>query len=80
MSQVVNFNKGVFSFIGNEYGKSVLNKVQSKKNSTLVDRILSDSFSKDYKTERTGNKLIAMLRLNPWKRGKTNLLEDFLPR
>ena len=80
MSQVVNFNKGVFSFIGNEYGKNVLRKVQSKKNSGVVDRILSDSFSKDYETERTGNKIIAMLRLTPWKREKINLLEDFLPR
>lgn len=65
MSQVVTFNKSVFSFIGNEYGKNVLRKVQSKKNSEVVDRILSDSFSKDYETERTGNKIIAMLRLNP---------------
>jgi hypothetical protein len=62
---VSDFTSEVFAFIENTYGKSVAKKVKLKKNETIVDRILSDSLSKEYDVERTGNKLIAILRLNP---------------
>jgi len=65
MQTVVDFTSQVFAFIENTYGKGVIKKVKLKKNNDIVDRILSDSLSKEYDSERTGNKLVAMLRLNP---------------
>jgi hypothetical protein len=64
MSTVVDFTSQVFAFIENTYGKGVIKKVKLKKNNDVVDRILLDSQTKSYSTEKTGNKLIAMLRLN----------------
>jgi hypothetical protein len=65
MQTVVDFTSQVFAFIENTYGKGIIKKVKLKKNNDIVDRILSDSLSKEYDIERTGNKLIAMLRINP---------------
>lgn len=65
MQTVVDFTSQVFAFIENTYGKGIIKKVKLKKNNDIVDRILSDSLSKEYDSERTGNKLVAMLRLNP---------------
>ena len=65
MQTAVDFTSQVFAFIENTYGKGILKKVKLKKNNDIVDRILSDSLSKEYDSERTGNKLVAMLRLNP---------------
>ena len=65
MSTVVDFNSSVFVFIENTYGKSISRKVKQKNNSDVVDRILEDSRSKDYSVEKTANKIIAMLRINP---------------
>lgn len=66
MQTAVDFTSQVFAFIENTYGKGIIKKVKLKKNNDIVDRILSDSLSKEYDSERTGNKLVAMLRLNPW--------------
>jgi len=60
-----NFTSEVFAFIEQTYGKAVIKKVKQKKNNDVVDRILSDSLSKEYSFNKTGNKIIAMLRLNP---------------
>lgn len=65
MSTIVDFNSSVFAFIENTYGKSISRKVKQKNNSDVVDRILEDSRSKDYSVEKTANKIIAMLRINP---------------
>ena len=65
MSTIVDFNSSVFAFIENTYGKSIARKVKQKNNSDVVDRILEDSRSKDYSVEKTGNKIIAMLKVNP---------------
>lgn len=65
MQTAVDFTSQVFAFIENTYGKGIIKKVKLKKNNDIVDRILSDSLSKEYDSERTGNKLVAMLRLNP---------------
>lgn len=59
------FNKDVFGFIKKTYKQSVLTKVQQKQNSTTVDKLLADSLVKGYSVEKTANKIIAMLRLNP---------------
>jgi len=65
MSTVVDFDSSVFAFIENTYGKVIAKKVKQKQNNGVVDRILEDSRSKDYSVEKTGNKIIAMLRVNP---------------
>jgi len=63
--ETANFTSEVFAFIENTYSKNILRKVKNKDNTNTVDRILSDSLSKEYAVEKTGNKIIAMLRLNP---------------
>lgn len=65
MTTVVDFNSSVFAFIEETYGKSIARKVKQKNNNEIVDRILEDSRGKDYSIEKTGNKIIAMLRVNP---------------
>ncbi len=65
MSDTVNFNDSVFNFIQKEYDAKTLKKVQGKKYNETVTRILGDSLSKSYSVEKTGNKILAMLRLNP---------------
>lgn len=59
------FIDGVFSFIENTYGGDLLNTVRDKGNRDVVDRILTDSLARGYTDEKTGNKIIAMLRINP---------------
>lgn len=65
METVVDFTSQVFAFIENTYGKGVVKKVKLKKNNDVVDRILADSQTNSYSVEKTGNKLIAMLKVNP---------------
>lgn len=59
------FNNSVISFVEQTYGEKIANKISLKKNNKVVDRILLDSKNKSYSAEKTGNKLIAMLRINP---------------
>lgn len=63
--ETANFTSEVFAFIEKTYSKNLLRKVKNKDNTNTVDRILSDSLSKEYSVEKTANKIIAMLRLNP---------------
>ncbi len=66
MSKTVeSFNKNVFNYIATEYGNSTLKKVQTAKNKDKVKHLLEDSRTKSYDTDRTANKILAMLRLNP---------------
>ena len=65
METVVDFTSQVFAFIENTYGKGIIKKVKLKKNNEIIDRIISDSQSNSYSIEKTGNKLIAMLKVNP---------------
>tara|TARA_E500000318_G_C3398654_1_gene148918 strand:+ start:65 stop:265 length:201 start_codon:yes stop_codon:yes gene_type:complete len=66
MSKTVDaFNKNVFNYISSEYGNNTLKKVQTAKNKDRVKHLLEDSRSKSYEADRTANKIIAMLRLNP---------------
>ena len=66
MSKTVeSFNKKVFDYISTEYGNSTLKKVQTTKNKDTVKHLLEDSRTKTYEVNRTANKIIAMLRLNP---------------
>ena len=62
---VESFNKNVFDYISTEYGNSTLKKVQTAKNKDIVKHLLEDSRTKTYEVNRTANKIIAMLRLNP---------------
>ena len=59
------FTKSVFSFIENTYGSDMLTAVNTRTNKIVVDRVLKDSAKRGYTDEKTGNKIIAMLRLNP---------------
>lgn len=65
METIVDFSSQVFAFIENTYGKSIIKKVKLKKNKDIVNRILSDSQAKEYSVDRTGHKLMAMLRVIP---------------
>ena len=65
MESFGSFYASVFSFIENTYGGDLLTKVKSKTNAGVVDRIMLDSHKRGYADDRTGNKIIAMLRLNP---------------
>ena len=65
MTKVDIFNKDVFNYISTEYGNSTLKKVQTSKNKNVVKNILEDSRKRNYETDRTANKIIAMLRLVP---------------
>ena len=66
--ETANFTSEVFAFIEKTCGKSVIKKVKQKNNNDIVDKILADSLSKEDAFDRTANKIIAMLRLNPWKK------------
>jgi hypothetical protein len=65
MAKTDTFNKSVFNYISTEYGNSTLKKVQTSKNKHRVKLLLEDSRTKGYDADRTANKIIAMLRLNP---------------
>jgi hypothetical protein len=65
MTKIDKFNKSVFNYISTEYGNSTLKKVQTSKNKDKVKYLLEDSRNRDYDTDRTANKIIAMLKLNP---------------
>tara|TARA_B100002019_G_scaffold126423_1_gene108876 strand:+ start:4506 stop:4709 length:204 start_codon:yes stop_codon:yes gene_type:complete len=62
---VTDFNNDVLDFVEKKYGEKTVKKINLKKNSVVVNRILEDSQSKSYSAEKTGNKIIAMLRINP---------------
>jgi hypothetical protein len=65
MVDTIDFNNEVLAFVEKTYGQKISKKISLKKNSKVVDRILADSRNKSYSIEKTGNKLIAMLRINP---------------
>ena len=65
MTTIDNFISEVFVFIETTYNKGLIRKVKSKKNKEVVVRLIASSFKNDYAVDRTGNKIIAMLRLNP---------------
>ena len=65
MTKTDMFNKSIFNYISTEYGNSTLKKVQTSKNKNKVKVLLEDSRTKGYDVDKTANKIIAMLRLNP---------------
>jgi len=58
-------SKEIFNYIEKQYGKKVLNKVQSNDNKSVVSKLLESATKQGDNTEHAGNKIIAMLRLNP---------------
>ena len=65
METVVDFTSQVFAFIENTYGKGVIKKVKLKKHNEVIDRLIADALSREYDEVRTGNKIVAMLKVNP---------------
>lgn len=59
------FAKKIYSYIGSEYGKKVLKNVQSAEHKSVVEKILTSSEKQEDTIQHAGNKIIAMLRLNP---------------
>lgn len=59
------FGDKVFAFILNEYGKDILDKIRSETNKSIVSKITRSSLNQNDTVEHTGNKIIAMLRMNP---------------
>ncbi len=58
-------SKEIFNYIKKEYGKNVLAKVQSDEHKTVVSKLLKSAESQGDNIEHAGNKIIAMLRMNP---------------
>ena len=65
MEEVNTFNKDVFDYISEKYGNNILKKVQKADSKTVVKSILNNSREHDYAVDRTANKVLAMLKLNP---------------
>jgi len=65
MTDTIDFNTEVLAFVEKTYGQKIAKKIVLKKNREVVDKILLDSKNNSYSAEKTGNKLIAMLRINP---------------
>ena len=65
MEEVNTFNKDVFNYISEKYGNNILKKVQKADSKTVVKSILNNSREHDYTVDRTANKILAMLKLNP---------------
>ena len=65
MTKIDAFNKDVFNYISEEYGNNILKKVQKSNSKTVVKCILNDSRKHDYPVDKTANKIVAMLKLNP---------------
>lgn len=65
MTEVIDFNSEVLNFVTENYGSKMLEKVTSKKNKETVNKILTDSKNNSYDIQKTANKIIAMLRINP---------------
>lgn len=65
MEEVNTFNKDVFNYISEKYGNNILKKVQKADSKTVVKSILNNSREHDYAVDRTANKILAMLKLNP---------------
>ena len=63
--ETANFTSEVFAYVEHTYGKNLLKKLKQKKNSEVVERLLASSLKNEYGIDRTANKIIAMLRLNP---------------
>lgn len=59
------FSDQVFTYIMSEYGKQTLKNVQTDKNKSVVIKVLNSSSRQNDTVEHTGNKIIAMLRMNP---------------
>ena len=55
----------IFDFIYVNYGDSTVNSIKERKNKKTVDNIIANSTSQGYSVEKTANKIVAMLRLNP---------------
>lgn len=60
------FVDNVYNYISSEYGNSILKTVRSTNNSNTVEKIVSSSVKQNDTVEHTANKIIAMLRVNPW--------------
>lgn len=65
MIDTIDFNTEVLTFLEQTYGQKIVKQITLKKHSQVVDKILLDSKSRQYSAEKTGNKIIAMLRINP---------------
>lgn len=59
------FSDRVFGFIEKEYGQNVVKNVRLDRHKSVVNRLISSSSQKNDSIEHTGNKIIAMLRMNP---------------
>jgi|APGre2960657404_1045060.scaffolds.fasta_scaffold04872_2 hypothetical protein len=60
-----NFGNQVFDFVYKQYGKQMVENIKLDRNKNTVNKLIESSSRKNDTIEHTGNKIIAMLRLNP---------------
>jgi hypothetical protein len=60
-----NFGNQVFDFVYKQYGKQMVENIKLDRNKNTVNRLIESSSKRNDSIEHAGNKIIAMLRLNP---------------
>jgi hypothetical protein len=65
MSQVESFGNDIYQHILNQYGKTMLSRIQASKHKTLVSKLIDSASNQNDTVEHAANKIIAMLRMNP---------------
>jgi hypothetical protein len=60
-----NFGNQVFDFVYKQYGKQMVENIKLDRNKNTVNKLIESSSRKNDSIEHAGNKIIAMLRLNP---------------
>jgi hypothetical protein len=65
MTVAESFSDKVYDYIRNQYGKNTLKFVQADNHKTTVSKFLDTAEKNNHDIDRTANKIIAMLRVNP---------------
>ena len=65
MSQVESFGDDIYQYILNQYGKTMLSKIQASKHKTVVSKLIESACNQNDSIEHAANKIVAMLRIHP---------------
>jgi predicted ArsR family transcriptional regulator len=65
MINTVDFMSDVLAFVQKTYGSNIFNQIAAKQHKALVNKLSEEGLKLNYPVEKTANKIIAMLRVNP---------------